>query len=311
MAQQTNDNYYDKKYRDMFTHPQMVKELMLDFVKDEWVAGIDFTTLEKVATNFVNKEEKDRRTDIIFKVRYNGEDLYIYLLLEFQSSVDKFMGLRVLSYIILFYEDLIKQNKVQDQLPFVFPLVLYNGDQRWTAATEFSKLIRAPHTDMKQYVPELIYELLAINAMDPVVLQELKGAVSTLFVAEQSDESNIQENLDRISHGIVEILDADLRKALYNFIVGILARRDVPAEELENISETEVKSMLRTTVDRMWEKSKQEGKLEGRLEGKLEGKHEEKIEIVKNMLDEGYKIEAIAKVTNLTIEEVKKIDEGQ
>ncbi len=61
-----------------------------------------------------------------------------YLLIEFQSSVDKYMALRMMVYQGLLYQDLIRQGAVlsEGRLPPVLPIVLYNGSQRWTAATE-------------------------------------------------------------------------------------------------------------------------------------------------------------------------------
>lgn len=44
----------------------------------------------------------------------------------------------------------------------------------------------------------------------------------------------------------------------------------------------------------------------GRREGKREGKIEGKIEVIKNMLKENFPISLIAKVTELTEEEIKK-----
>ena len=58
---------------------------------------------------------------------------YIYLMLEFQSRVDPWMALRVLAYVALLYQDLVREGLVQtgNRLPPVMPIVLYNGDPPW------------------------------------------------------------------------------------------------------------------------------------------------------------------------------------
>ncbi|MDM8559486.1 Rpn family recombination-promoting nuclease/putative transposase [Thiotrichales bacterium HSG14] len=40
--------------------------------------------------------------------------MYIYLLMEFQSRVDRFMAVRLMVYIGMFYQDLIKNAFLQD-----------------------------------------------------------------------------------------------------------------------------------------------------------------------------------------------------
>ncbi|AHK80637.1 hypothetical protein M911_06040 [Ectothiorhodospira haloalkaliphila] len=78
-------------------------------------------------------ELRDREDDIIWRIRWGKDWLYVYLLLEFQSSVDRFMAVRIMSYVGLLYQDLIRQNKLtpSGKLPPALPVVLYNGEERW------------------------------------------------------------------------------------------------------------------------------------------------------------------------------------
>ena len=50
------------------------------------------------------------------------------------------------------------------------------------------------------------------------------------------------------------------------------------------------------------------GMHQSREDGKEEGKKESKIEIAKNMLNEGMEIETISRLTNLTVEEIEEIE---
>jgi hypothetical protein len=61
-------------------------------------------------------------------VRRADDWLYIYLLVEFQSQPDPWMAMRMLVYVGLFYQELIKGRHftASGKLPPVFPLVLYN-----------------------------------------------------------------------------------------------------------------------------------------------------------------------------------------
>jgi len=58
-----------------------------------------------------------------------GRCAYLYVLFEFQSTIDRLMPLRILNYMLLLYEDLIKQKEVSadELLPPVFPVVVYTG----------------------------------------------------------------------------------------------------------------------------------------------------------------------------------------
>jgi predicted transposase YdaD len=116
----------------LFSHPRVVEDLMRGFVGEDWVADLDFTTLEKVSGSYVSDDLRDREDDVIWRVRHQGTWLYIDLLLELQSTVAPWMALRLMVYTGLLYQDLIKTGEVRshDKLPPVFPLVLYNGRKR-------------------------------------------------------------------------------------------------------------------------------------------------------------------------------------
>ena len=67
--------------------------------------------------------------------RHGGADTWLVLLLEFQSSSDPWMALRVMVYAGLLWQHLVKEKRLppDGKLPPILPVVLYNGDRRWTA----------------------------------------------------------------------------------------------------------------------------------------------------------------------------------
>ena len=91
-------NRHDHSYKLLFSHPEMVRDLLTGFVKEAWVEQLDFSTLEKVSGSYVTEDLRDREDDIIWRVRWGDDWLYVYLLLEFQSSEDKHMAVRIMTY---------------------------------------------------------------------------------------------------------------------------------------------------------------------------------------------------------------------
>ncbi|MEN8215698.1 MAG: Rpn family recombination-promoting nuclease/putative transposase, partial [Pseudomonadota bacterium] len=63
---------------------------------------------------------------LIWRLRCGKSWLYVYLLLEFQSSVDNFMAVRIMVYIGLLYQYLVDTQEMtaKDKLPPVLPLVI-------------------------------------------------------------------------------------------------------------------------------------------------------------------------------------------
>ncbi|HKV08994.1 MAG TPA: Rpn family recombination-promoting nuclease/putative transposase, partial [Thermoanaerobaculia bacterium] len=87
---------HDNGYKLLFSHAEMVADLLREFVEEKWVRQLDFSTLEKVSTENVSEKALQRReSDIVWRLRFKGRKqwIYVYLLLEFQSTVDPLMAL--------------------------------------------------------------------------------------------------------------------------------------------------------------------------------------------------------------------------
>src|SRR5688572_16471089 len=88
---------HDLGYRSLFSYPRMVEELVREFVEEPWVDKLDFTTLKRVNASYVSVELKGREGDLLWKLRLrDGSPAYVYLLIEHQSRVDRFMAVRLM-----------------------------------------------------------------------------------------------------------------------------------------------------------------------------------------------------------------------
>jgi hypothetical protein len=153
---------HDNAYKNIFSHPQVVADLLTGFVAQDWVHAVDLTTLDKCNGSYVSDDLRDRQDDLVWRVRRGDEVAYVYLLLEFQSSADPWMALRLMVYMGLLYQDLIKAGEASSpgRLPAVFPIVIYNGDPAWTARRDVAELIEPLPGGLTAYRPSLRYHLL-------------------------------------------------------------------------------------------------------------------------------------------------------
>jgi hypothetical protein len=94
---------HDPGYKRLFSHPEMMRDLLIGFVREPWIADLDFTTLEKYPGEFTDDRLRQRRNDVIWRVRWGPDWLYLYVLLEFQSGVHPFMAARLSTYLDLLY----------------------------------------------------------------------------------------------------------------------------------------------------------------------------------------------------------------
>jgi predicted transposase YdaD len=129
---------HDHGYKRLFSHPVLVEELLRGFLQEDWIERLDFPTLERVGNSFVSDDLRERHSDLIWRLRFKETEhdwFYLYLLLELQSTSYHFMAVRLLSYVGLLLEEIVRKEKLRpgDRIPAVLPLVLYNGKHPWRA----------------------------------------------------------------------------------------------------------------------------------------------------------------------------------
>ena len=184
--------HHDKWYTRLFSDPRIVEELLRSFVHEKFVRDLDFSSIKKLNTKFIPISEKSRRADAVFEIKSKGQSAYIYLFLEFQSTVDRFMALRMARYVFEFYQEMQILTKSKLLNP-PFPILIYNGDAKWTAPKRFSERL---HTSAipKQYLPEFRYFKIAINEIPKRELVKIRNAVSAVFYIENSSTAEIAKN---------------------------------------------------------------------------------------------------------------------
>jgi predicted transposase/invertase (TIGR01784 family) len=309
---------HDEHYQAIFTYPEIIQQLLESFIKQDWVSELDFTTLEKVNAHYVSqgKRKRKRYDDMVWKVRWKEQDLYIYLLLEFQSKPDYFMPVRMMTYIGLLYQDLITSLKLKahDKLPPVLPVVLHRGLRKWQFPVAIEDLIAKPSEALARYSPKLSFCLIDECQYDSEILAEIDNAVALLFQLEKQDDllakaKQVARLCFLVQHS--PALESEFKQWVeYNLSLR-LENPDAfkQARNLEEMSimlsecaDTWVKQWRRDGIREGIEQGIEQGIGQGIEKGIEQGKLLEKLEVAKTMLAEGFDINLIVKITGLTEE---------
>ena len=268
---------HDHSYKLLFSHAEMVRDLIRGFVHEDWVHEIDFSTLERVEASFVTQELRERESDIIWRARWGERWLYVYLLLEFQSTVDPFMALRVMVYTGLLWQGLARDGELSPsgKLPPVLPLVLYNGDRPWGAALDLAQLVEEVPGGLELYRPRFRYCLLDEARIADEDLAPLRNLAAALFRLEKSrDATDIERVLTALLDWLQTPEQSSLRQAFAVWVVKVLSNR-LPGVEIPQVADLqEVKSMLAERVTEWTHQWKREGFEEGLEKGREEGQEE-------------------------------------
>lgn len=271
----------DHIYKDIFSHKEMVEDLLKGFVHLDWVQQANFDTLEKCNNSYVTDDVRERYNDVVWRIKCGNEWLYVYLLLEFQSKPDPYMAVRLLTYVGLLYQDLIKSKQLAanqspsktKKLPAVFPLVLYNGQAPWNAAISLRELIQDIPDSLKAYQPDLCYLLIDEARFNYTDLNKLKNLAASLFQLEISTTPpQAGDAIQKLIDALAQPEHSTLITAFVNMLNKNWFEVHLPGQDIKEIQSLgECKTMLAENMRNWTQTWKKEGLEEGREEGREQG----------------------------------------
>jgi len=268
----------DRGYKQIFSSPQMMKDLLVGFIHEDWVREIDLDSFERQDGSFVSEDLRARENDILWRVKMprRGEDsaafFYVYVLCEFQSTVDRFMAARILTYLGLLYDDLRRRKELVDKrfLPPVVPIVLYAGERRWTAPTNVADLVLDVPGELRRYRPALTYLLLdetRLVAADPPHTANL---AALLFALERATDERAILGLGKVLWKLLCTPGHEELRRAFSQLMELALRKNLgPDTDVPSLMEEP--TMLETNLRRIRDRWRQDGRDEGLAKGLAEG----------------------------------------
>ena len=278
----------DAAYKTLFAPPRMVADLLRGFAARGWSETLDFDTLERLSGELVSDDLRQRQGDSLWRVRFRDATwLYLVVALEFQSTVDRYMAVRMLVYVGLLYQDLIRRGELgpDGELPPVLPVVLYNGASRWTAADDAARLVEPVNEGLSRYQPSQRYFLLDAGAYgeDDLPRHNLVSALVGL------ENSRSPEELARLIDALLDWVrgpgEGEIKRAFEEWIARVLLPRRfgpetrslVPAlEEVRTMLAERVKEWVRPWLEEGLEQGLEQGREQGLEQGIEQGRAEER-----------------------------------
>jgi len=266
---------HDSVYHKIFGHPGMVSQLLRDFLAEPWLDDLDLDRMERLNAKFHAETGERREGDMIWRIpRHGGGDTYLMLLLEFQSTPDRWMALRALVYVGLLWQHLVREKQLPPdiRLPPVLPVVVYNGDPLWAMPLALRELVGLPEdTPLWRYQPQMRYHLVDEGAFSEDDLAARDTLAALLFRLEASpDPDRVVALADAVLAWFGRHPGFDGLRPLFAELLGGLMGPLAPGvrvpEEL-----LEVRNMLATRAEDWKRQWLQEGLEKGRAEGLTEG----------------------------------------
>lgn len=296
------NNIHDRSYKDLYSNKIVFLDLVKEMLKASWAKDLKEENLILVDKEYILSDYEENESDIVYKVIIDGKEVIFYILLEFQSSVDYRMPLRLFFYINEILREYVKnlnkedkKNKKGFNVPAVIPIILYNATRKWNAPRYFKDIVNKSEL-FEDNIVNFKYQLFDVNHQyTKEDLIKNNNITSAIFLLDQKVEP--LEFLNRLKAVALEfnrLTDREkvvLKNWIKNTVDEAIAKNAVEILEANKEGVEKMVANNAFMIEEMKEKVKKQDRLE----------------IVRNAIKLGMDDETISKLTGLSIEEVAKI----
>jgi hypothetical protein len=235
------------------------------------VRRLDWRSLARRQASFVDAKLRWLHSDLLFSVRAldTREEVFVYTLIEHQSSPHALMAYRMLRYVVRICDEHLKTAPDRRKLPLVIPLVIYNGAEPWNAARTLRELFGAPTPlveTVAAHLPQCGYLLVDLRHRDAdLVVGEMLtafGKVALRAMELSGDDDAVLDGVQRMKDALTEMMaQRDGRAALGALLRYLLATHErIDRSKLERTIVDAVAPAAGENIVTVYDQLIQEGK---------------------------------------------------
>ena len=196
------EHFPDRSLRRLLQDREYVRGLV-HIIAPEIAAFLDFDKITYQKRSFISEALRERESDVLLSVPFQEETdtLLIYILIEHQSTVDKTMGLRLLSYMVQIWEsqrrewETAKLPENERRLQPILPILFYTGDRPWQVPVSVKTLMDMPEI-LERFVPSFDTLFLGVKETEAEALTQFRhplGWLLRVLQKEHAKETEISE----------------------------------------------------------------------------------------------------------------------
>jgi predicted transposase/invertase (TIGR01784 family) len=209
-----------------------------------------------------------------------------------------------------------------DQLPIVYALVFYNGKTSYTYSTDILDLFA--DKDLAEATLYKPFQLVNLHDISDEEIRQHQWSGLMEFIAKHiydKDMLTVLHEIGKLVHNLSNetfgVVDYTVLAFEYIISAGNIDDKQAFVNTVKKILPAKIGAEIMTIAELYKQEGRQEGRQvgiqEGRQEGKQEGlavgRFEGKLAVAKKMLAEGFNRDVVAKVTDLSAEQVQKLKE--
>lgn len=226
-----NTKAKDSSAKLIFGDPILCAQFLRDYIDIPILKNVQPEDITDVTSRYVHMFTNERDSDVVKKIHIKDDESSFYLisLIEHKSNVDYNVVMQVLRYMAFIWEDYEKEMEMQSEgitkqkgfkYPPIIPIVFYDGDQNWTAATRLRDRIFLSDA-FGDFIPDYRCLLMQLKDCSSEEIMEKNNELSILL---QLDRINTAEDFEEMKKAVSDKYLEAVTKTTPEYLLAIMAQ---------------------------------------------------------------------------------------
>ena len=253
----------DTSLKLILDEPELFVEFLRNFVPIKILKDITPSDIEDISDRLLPLLSEQKDLDTIKRINLKDDTpLFVIIIIDHESTVNfraPFKMLLYIAFVLDYYEKEInkletEKNRADGQeykgkitqtkdfkYPPILPIVFYDGEDEWTAETNF--LNRTAMSDIfEKYIPKFEYELVSLKDYSFEDLAKFGDVLSLFMIVDKLRTAEAFSELGKLREDYGEQINnlnvpPHLKELLVQVITLLLRKIDVPQDEIDNFVE--------------------------------------------------------------------------
>lgn len=298
---------HDATFRQFLTQPEVASDFMELHLPAELRAICDLNTLKLESGSFVEDNLRQYFSDVLYSLKTTaGDDGYVHVLIEHQSTPDQHMAFRLIRYAVAAMQRHLEAG--HKKLPLVIPMLFYTGKRSpYPYSTRWLNEFANPELAGKLY--SAAFPLVDVTVIPDDEIAGHRSMAALTLLQKHIHHRDLAELVDRLAPILLAgYLSSSQVVSLVHYIVQAGETSDAEAfvrqlaQRVPQHGDT-----LMTIAQQLEQKGIEKGIQLGRQEGHSEGERDATLKIARTMLQNGLDRNTVMKMTGLTEDELAQI----
>jgi len=279
-------------FENIFSRLDIASDFIKNYLPDHIVKSLDLGSIKLEKKSFVSKHLKGSQSDLLYKVKTNDDEfLFIYILLEHKSYIDRWVLFQLLGYIFQIgdIERTInkakrkrkrKKNEVSHQsedegieteyLTPIIPIIVYHGPKQWKIPKHLSELYKGDD-QYKAFLPDFNFLVINLQNSDESQIKGMVYLQVTLLIMKYFFNEELKNKLPEILSLLNDLIQQKTAIDFLSIVLDYIGTNQHYDEEfikesLDKAFENKGEQIMYSISNKWINIGKKEGKKEGKTE---------------------------------------------